>query len=118
MGSLSLAMEFAKNSKKATVETKTIGKVDLLPMKLTSRLHIQSAAAVEGSFEHVLLVIAYSWAEKGVRLSDSMDVNELVSILDDLGMNEQGMEDLNLLFSESNKLSKSSTSDVEEAVKN
>jgi hypothetical protein len=104
--------------KPTTVETKTIGSVELLPLFVSHRSEFHRSNKVEGEREFVLLMIAMSLSEKGKRLVDSLNIDEVISMLNPLGSTKDGLDDIYLLYTEANKLSKITNEDVAEAGKN
>ena len=106
------------NIKPTIIKTKTIGEVELLPLFVSHRSEFHRSNKKEGEREFVLLMIAMSMCEKGQRLVDTLDIDEIISYLDPLGSSKDGLEDIYLLYTESNKLSKVTNSDVEDAEKN
>jgi|GEM_PF-4387675 len=118
MDFLKRLQSIADEVKPVTIETQTIGSVELLPLYVSHRSEFHRGNKKEGSREFVLLMIALSVAENGIRLVDSMDIDEVISMLDPVGKNQAGIEDITLLYDEANKLSKLTVADVEEAEKN
>lgn len=104
--------------KPTVIQTETLGEVELLPLFVSHRSEFHRSNKDEGTREFVLLMIAMSLASKGKRLVDSLDIDEVISMLDPLGSTKQGLDDIYLLYTEANKLSKITNTDVEEAEKN
>lgn len=104
--------------KPTIVKTQTIGDVELLPLFVSHRSEFHRSNKKEGEREFILLMIAMSMAEKGKRLVDSLNTDEVIGLLDPMGSTKEGLEDIYLLYTESNKLSKVSVADVEDAEKN
>ncbi|MFW8589817.1 hypothetical protein ACOI22_03345 [Glaciecola sp. 2405UD65-10] len=101
-----------------TVNTKTLGKVQLLPLYMSHRSEFHKKDLVEGERNFLLLMIALSAAEDGQRLVDSLSIDEVISMFDVLGQSKDGLEDLYTLYKAANNLSKVTVDDVEEAKKN
>lgn len=104
--------------KPTVVTTKTIGEVEILPMFMTERLEFMRNASATNQKDFVMLLIAMSLSDKGQRLSDSMDIDEIIAMLDPLGCTDDGISDINTLYEQANSLSKITQKDVEDAQKN
>lgn len=104
--------------KPTKVMTKKLGEVELLPMFVSHRNMFHKVDLKEGDRDFSLMMIALSLADKGKRIVDHIDLDEVIQMLDPLGKDKEGLEDIVLLFTEANKLSKVTVSEVEEAEKN
>jgi hypothetical protein len=84
--------------------------IELLPLFMSQRFALLDAS---DSKSFSLRLVALCIAEDGQRLSDSVDVEEILSYIEPLHET-----DFNDLFAAANELSKVTVSDVEEAEKN
>lgn len=118
MNLLSRLQSVRDKLKTKKIKTKTLGEVELMPLFVSQRNKLNSSEVREGSQDFILLFIAMSLAENGVRIIDSIDLEEVIATLDPVGSTKEGLEDIYDLYTEANKLSKVTVADVEEAEKN
>lgn len=105
-----------KKVKTVDVETTELGTVTLKALFTRHRLEFHKESKV--SRDPLLLMIAMSICEDGNRLIDTLDIEEVMDMLDPLGSTAEGLEDIYNLYQAASELSKTSVSHVEEAAKN
>ncbi|MFC4699390.1 hypothetical protein ACFO4O_04355 [Glaciecola siphonariae] len=105
-----------KKVKTVEVETNKLGKVTLMALFTRHRLEFHKLS--ENHRDPILLMVAMSVCENGRRLVDSLDIDEVMDMLDPLGSTAEGLEDIHSLYESANDLSKVTVDDVEEAAKN
>lgn len=109
---------FRKSIEPVEIQTKTLGKVQLLPLFMEERLEFIHQANTADSKNYSLLLVAMCLADKGHRLKDSLGIEEVLGMINPLGATSDGMEDLNDLFAKANEISAVTQADVEDAQKN
>ena len=87
--------------------------VELLPLFVSQRLQLITNSSAEKERAYALLLVALSLYENGKRLSDDMNIDELIGYIDPLPE-----VDMLKLFDAATELSKVSIVDVEDAQKN
>lgn len=106
---------YTKKVKTVEVETNELGKVTLKALYTSHRLKFHTMKGVDP----LLLMIAMSLCDpKGNRYIDSLDIEEVIAMIDPLGSTESGLEDIHNLYQEASKVSALSNDDVEDAAKN
>ncbi len=103
--------------KTVSVDTETMGKVELMTPFASHRFELLKHSKA-GNKNFGLVLIAMCLVENGGRLVDSMDLDEVIQMIDVLGSDEKGQKDIETLFTAANKLSKVLSADIEEAEKN
>lgn len=116
MSVLSQLQDLRKKAKTVKVKTESLGTVTLMALFTSHRLEFHREASSHR--DPLLLMIAMSICENGLRMVDSLDVDEVIALIDPLGSTEQGLEDIHSLYNAASDLSKVGVDDVEEAAKN
>lgn len=106
---------YKQKVKTVDVETNHLGKVRLMALFTSHRLKFHTMKGIDP----LLLMIAMSLCDaKGRRYIDTLDIEEVVAMIDPLGSSESGLEDIHNLYEAASKVSALSNDDVEEAAKN
>jgi hypothetical protein len=100
--------------KPVSVPVKSLGKnIELLPLFVSQRIQLITNSKSENERAYALLLVALSLYENGKRLSDDMNIDELIGYIDPLPE-----DDMLKLFDAATELSKVTITDVEDAQKN
>ena len=114
MGMREEIQAFRDKIKPVEVQTKSFGTVQLLPLFVSHRMKFHTYK----DYDMVLLTIAFSVAEKGVRCVDWQSESEVIADFDMLGSTEAGMEDILTLYNKAKEISMLGEAEVEDASKN